>query len=232
MISIVIPSLNEEKYLPKLLESIRKQTYKDYEIIVADNNSTDKTREIAKKFKCKIVNGGLPAKGRNNGAKAAKWDIIFFIDADGIIEKGFLHKAVSEMKNKNLDIAGCYIWPLSKRIFDNAIFAFFNYWIYLTQFFYPHAPGSGIFCKKSLHQKIKGFDEKVRLGEEADYVKRAKKYGKFHILNTVRTYTSVRRFDKEGRLKLAMKIFLAEIYRIFFGEIRTNIFKYGFRYKK
>lgn len=233
MISIIIPTLNEEKYLEKLLNCIKKQTYKDYEIIVCDYNSKDKTRQIAKKFKCKIVNGSLPAKGRNTGAKAAKGNILFFIDADCVIKKDFLQKSLNEIKNKNIDVGGCYLWPLSKRVFDNSAFALFNFWIFLTQFFYAGSPaGAGIFCKKSLHQKIKGFDEKIKLSEDMDYVKRASEYGKFRILSTVRTYTSVRRFNKEGRLKLVMKLFLAGIYRIFFGEIKTNVFKYGFNYKK
>ena len=50
MLSIIIPAYNEERYLPKLLNCIKKQTYRDYEVIVADANSKDKTRQIAKKF--------------------------------------------------------------------------------------------------------------------------------------------------------------------------------------
>ena len=58
MISIIIPTWNEEECLPKLLECIKKQSYKDYEIIVADANSKDKTVTIAKKHGCKIVKSG------------------------------------------------------------------------------------------------------------------------------------------------------------------------------
>jgi len=46
MLSIIIPTLNEEKFLPHLLKSLKDQTFKDFEIIVADNNSTDITRSI------------------------------------------------------------------------------------------------------------------------------------------------------------------------------------------
>ena len=63
MLSIVIPALNEEKYLPLLLESIKRQSFFDYEIILADAGSKDKTIEIAKKYNCVIVGGGLPANG-------------------------------------------------------------------------------------------------------------------------------------------------------------------------
>ena len=91
MLSIIIPTLNEEKYLPKLLESIKKQSFKDYEIIVADANSKDKTRKIARDYGCKITSGGiLPAVARNNGAKKAAGEILLFIDADCIIENNFL----------------------------------------------------------------------------------------------------------------------------------------------
>ncbi|MCK5373227.1 MAG: glycosyltransferase, partial [Candidatus Aenigmarchaeota archaeon] len=55
-LSIIIPTLNEEYYLPKLLESIKIQTYKDYEIIVSDSCSDDKTVDVAKSFGAKIVN--------------------------------------------------------------------------------------------------------------------------------------------------------------------------------
>ena len=78
--SLIIPCLNEEKYLPLLLDSIKKQNFKDYEIIIADAGSKDKTLEIAKKYDCRIIPGGLPAKGRNEGAKIAKGELLFFCD--------------------------------------------------------------------------------------------------------------------------------------------------------
>ncbi len=78
MLSIIIPTLNEENYLPLLLESIKKQNFNDYEIIVADAGSTDKTLEIAKNYGCITMAGGLPAKGKNEGAGMAKGDLLFF----------------------------------------------------------------------------------------------------------------------------------------------------------
>ena len=101
-LSIIIPTWNEEKYLPRLLDCIRNQTYKNYEIIVADANSKDNTRKIAKKFGCRITNGGLPAVGRNNGAKIAKGYFLIFIDADVQIENDFLENSVNEINKKIL----------------------------------------------------------------------------------------------------------------------------------
>ena len=55
MISVIIPVFNEEKFLPRCLESLKNQKFKYFEIIVVDNNSTDKTAEIAKKFNVILV---------------------------------------------------------------------------------------------------------------------------------------------------------------------------------
>ena len=231
MLSIIIPTLNEEKYLPKLLESLKSQSFKDYELIVADFNSKDRTRSIAKKYGCVIVDGGMPSAARNNGAKKAKGSFLFFIDADCTIGSSFLEKALDEIKKRNLDAAGCYSRPLSSNVFDKIILSMFNVWVCITQLFYPNA-SFGFFCRRSLHEKIKGFDENIRLSEDMDYARRAGKSGKFRILNTVKICASARRFDEEGRLRLLLKLFLSGLYRIFFGEIKSDMFKYRFGHGK
>ena len=102
--SIIIPTYNEEEYLPVLLDSIKEQSFDDYEIIVADANSTDKTREIAKSYGCIVVDGGLPAAGRNNGAKIAKGEYLLFIDGDDLLVNNILEKSYLKAKEKNIDI--------------------------------------------------------------------------------------------------------------------------------
>jgi len=232
MISIIIPAYNEERYMPKLLECIKNQGCKDYEVIVADADSNDSTRQIAKDYKCKIVKGGLPAVGRNNGAKNARGGILLFLDADIKFDKSFLKKAVEEIEKKNLDVAGCCITPLGSNLIDHAFFGIFNLWIRATQFFYPNASGGAIFCKKNLHRKVNGFDESIKLSEDMDYVKRCGKHGKFRILKKTKIYVSMRRFEKEGRFKVGLKLLFSAFYRLFFGEIKSDVFKYNLKYKK
>ena len=232
MVSIIIPSFNEEKYLPKLLNCIKNQTYKDYEIIVADAGSTDNTRNIAKKFGCKLAKGGMPAVGRNNGAKIAKGGILLFLDADSLIDKNFLKNSLKDMQDRKLDVAGSYLYPVTGKLIDKIFLSIFNAWAYLTQYYYPNACGTGIFCKKSLHNKAKGFDESIRLSEDMDYVRRCGKYGKFRLIKNSRVMYSMRRYDKEGRLKVGLKLLLSAFYRILFGEIKSDVFKYNLRYRK
>ena len=232
MLSIVIPTYNEERYLPKLLNCLKRQTYKDYEIIVADAGSKDKTKQIAKKYGCKIVKGGMPAVGRNNGAKYAKGDILLFLDADVQLEKNFLKNSLYEFNGRNLDVAGCLIAPVGNKFIDRVFFFIFNLWTIAAQFFYPNASGACIFCKRRLHKRVNGFDESIKLSEDMDYVKRCGKFGKFRILKKTKFYVAMRRFDREGRVKVAFKLLLSGLYRLVFGEIKTDIFKYKLKYKK
>ena len=229
MISIIIPTFNEEKQLPKLLGCIKNQTYKQYEVIVADAKSNDRTRVIAKKFGCRIVKGGLPAVGRNNGARAARFGLLVFFDADAMIDNDFLKNSIEEIKNNRLDAAGVKITPQTNKILDKFFLSFFNAWASVSQYFYPHAIGACIFCRKWLHDKINGFDKKIVIAEDMDYVKRCSKHGKFRILKNVKLQFSMRRYEHYGRLNVAAKIIFGEIYRIFVGELKKDLFNYKVR---
>ena len=231
MISIIIPAWNEEKFLPRLLECIKSQTYDNYEVIVADAGSTDKTKSIAEKAGCKVVKGGMPGPGRNNGAKAAKGELLIFLDADCTIEKDFLKDAIEEFKWRNLDVCGVYLTPDVKNIRNFFFLGSFNFWIWITQSFYPNAAASGIICKKPLHEKINGFDETVILSEDMDYVNRAGKLGKFRILIKPKLIFSMRRYEKAG-MKTGCNLLLSVFYRAFFGEIRKDVFKYNLKNRK
>ena len=63
-VSVVIPTLNEERDLPNLLHALRAQTFQDFDVVVADAGSPDNTRNIAHAHDCRIVEGGLPGRGR------------------------------------------------------------------------------------------------------------------------------------------------------------------------
>jgi len=228
MLSIIIPTLNEEKYLPVLLNSIKKQNYKDLEIIVADAGSKDKTVEITKSFGCSIIKGGLPAKGRNEGAKIAKGNLFLFLDADTILPENFFEKALAEFKKRNLDIVSFCLEPQTKSNFKKFLFdAFYNLPILILEKILAHG-AQAILVKKEIFEKVGGFDEKIKFAEDHSFVRKAKKFGKFGILRKVRVFSSLRRFEKEGFIKTYLKYLLAEIYMIFLGDIKKDIFKYKF----
>ena len=230
MLSIIIPALNEELWLPCLLESIRNQNYEDYEIIVADAGSSDSSKSIARRYGCRLTKGGLPGVGRNNGAKIAGGDYLLFLDADVVLPEKFLSEIMHEFIENGIDVATCFIQPLTERKIDFALHKIINYYMRITQKIYPHAPGFCILSKKIIHEKIKGFNRELKLAEDHDYVKRAAKIGRFKILSSQKIPVSVRRLDKDGRFNLSIKYSLAELHRIIKGEITSEIFNYKFGY--
>lgn len=228
MLSIVIPTLKEKENLERLLQSLEKQTYKDFEVIVADAGSTDGTIKIAEKYGASIVKGGRVGVGRNAGAKVAKGDLIYFFDADVVLTQDFIENTLKKFEEKKLDIATCFFTPISEKKIDKLLHELVNFYYRATQKFLPHAAGFCILIRKEIHQHIRGFKESVVLGEDIDYVGRAAKFGKFGIITDQRIYVSVRRLEKDGRLNIALKYLLAEAYIIFVGEIKTDIFRYKF----
>lgn len=227
-VSVIIPTFNEEKYLPRLLRSLERQSVVPKEIIVVDAFSVDRTREIAREFDCIIVDGGVPAMARNKGAEKATQPILLFLDADVVLPRSFLVKTIKEMTDRQLDIASCYIKPISKYKIDSWLHSLANYYLKLTNHFHPHIPGFCIFVNKDLHMKIKGFDTTLVLAEDHDYVQRARKLGKFNYLQSYKIPVSVRRLTEEGRVKIALKYVAVELHLIFLGKIRKSIFSYKF----
>ena len=228
MLSIIIPTFNEAKLLPRLLMSLQKQSFRDFEIIIADNHSTDATRLISQKVGAKIVDGGLPAIGRNNGARLAHGEWLLFLDADVVLPPNFLKEAMKEINNSRFSAASCLIKPLSERRIDKFLHSIVNIYFKATETIFPHAPGFCIFAKREIHESIGGFNEKIKLAEDHDYVFRINKVGKFGFLHRVQIPVSVRRLDKDGRFNISVKYLAVEMHLIILGPIYSNIFNYKF----
>ncbi len=100
-ISVIIPAFNEELFLGNCLKALTDQSEKPYEIIVVDNNSTDKTRLVAKKFGVKLVKENKPGitAARNRGFNTAKGDIIARTDADTIVGRNWIKRIHQDFEN-------------------------------------------------------------------------------------------------------------------------------------
>ena len=221
-ISIIIPTLNEENILPRLLDSIKAQDFDDYEVIVADARSKDRTREIAAEYGCRVVDGGLPAAGRNAGAAAACGDFFFFLDADVILPQGFLRNVYNEMQDRYYDLATCGIRPLSDYRLDKILHQMINLAVLLNLKTDPKAFGFCIFVTRRLFRRIGGFDETIYVAEDNDFVKRASMHRGLRYLSSAYILVSIRRFEKEGRFAYMKKGIKLNLHRAFKGEIRTD----------
>ncbi len=209
---IVIPTKNEESYLPKLLESIKKQSFKDLEIVIADGNSTDKTREIAKFWGCKVVGGNYLNVGRNNGAKGCKAKLLCFIDADILLpDANFLFRALKEFEDRELDVAGTLQKPLYSNsemlnVLYRLVYEFTN--LSMSSFQNTKTPFMQVlmFVKTNVFFEVGGFPD-YEFGEDSAFAKLAVAQGyKFGILhNAGKAWISPRRFEEKGFLPMILK---------------------------
>ncbi len=234
MLSIVIPTYNEEGFLPLILRNLERQTFRDLEVIVADAHSTDRTREIAAAAGCRVVDGGLPALGRNRGAASAKGDVLLFLDADvELPDEHFLGDVMAQLDARQLDVATCLVEPMSDKLIDRVSHDFYNGYISAMERFLPHAHGPCMMARRPAHDAIKGFDERVLLGEDHDYAQRAVRAGfRAGIIKEPRIMVSMRRFKRDGYLSIAARYALCEMHMMALGSVKTDIFRYRFGYPK
>ncbi len=202
--SVVIPAYNEEKYLPLCLKSLFNQDFpkSNYEIIVVDNASTDKTANIAKKFKVQLIKE--PKKGvvyaRQAGFMKAKGKIICSTDADCIVPKNWLKKINFAFKKNPYLVAVGGTFELIN------VDSFFKLIIKLSTppgLFVDQLlrAGTGLYgpnlaIKKNSFRKIGGFDTSLIAGEDIEITKRLLPLGKIKNLSSLKVKTSARRFNQ------------------------------------
>ena len=113
MISIIVPVYNVEEYLEECLESIRKQTYQDIEVILINDGSTDGSQAICEYFcqtdkRFRLINQKNQGQSvaRNRGVKESIGEYIMFVDSDDVVSLGMLEQLMKYMSN-GIDIVEC-----------------------------------------------------------------------------------------------------------------------------
>ena len=212
MISVVIPSYNEEKligmtlaqFTPRLTEKF------DIELIVSDGGSTDRTLEIAAGYPCTILKHTdrrrqTIAEGRNAGASIARGEILFFLNADTIIDnhdvEGFMSQALQALEPADVAAVTCsvYIYPEEATRTDRVV-----HWLYNWYFYSLNLLGMGMgrgecqMIKKKAFEKVGGNQIQIVAGEDFDLFTRLIKIGKIRYLRSLNVFESPRRYRKYG----------------------------------
>lgn len=203
-ISHIIPAHNEERYLPRTLESVKRAIDGfdgTVEVIVVDNNSTDETAEIARRFDAKVVfeDRRCIAAVRNAGAAHARGRILTFADADSMISENFFIQANSNLAD------GRYVGGNFGIRADRTSFAIkLSIWLILNiirAIF--HVGGGSFFCLRESFEAFGGFNANLDVAEDIAFARALKRYGKscgLRYLQDRSAYiiTSMRKADTLG----------------------------------
>lgn len=180
LVSVIVTTKNEEKNIENCLKGIKSQTYpwKKVKIIVVDNNSTDKTKEIAKKYTDRVYNFGPERSAqRNFGVETAKGKYVLYLDADMVLLKNVLKECVNRCEHK-----GYVALYIPERIIGK------GFWIKVRNFERSFYNATVIDCVRFVRRdkflELGGFDESLTGPEDWDFDRRIKETGKVDIINT------------------------------------------------
>ena len=186
LISIIIATHNSGKYLEGCLKSIFKQNFKDYEIIIIDNQSKDKTLKIIKKYERKIdfwvseKDEGI-FDAMNKGIKNSKGEIISILNSDDIFYPNAL-KTVNQYFSSNNKIDYLFGTVLKKKLYSG-----FRPELIRWKFNIYPSHSVGFFVKKKVHNKIGLYNTKYRHSSDYDFFYKLIKKNIFFGTRTLRT---------------------------------------------
>ena len=229
-LSFVVPAYNEEAYLPACLESILAQTGElgdAVEIIVVNNASTDRTREVAMGFKgVRVVDE--PRKGltfaRQAGFAASTGELIANVDSDSRLTPGWVQTVLKEFASepKLVALSGPFIYydmSPSQR-FSVQIFYLIAYLVYAVNRWVLRAgsmvQGGNFVLRRTALEKIGGFNTAIAFyGEDTDIARRMNQVGKVKFTFKLKMLSSARRLKKEGTLRIALRYTINYFWTIF-----------------
>lgn len=215
--SVIIPTLNEEIFLPKLLSSLVSQTVKDFEVIVVDGSSSDKTvskaRQYAKKLpSCRVIvtAPSLPLQ-RNVGAREAHGTWLIFVDADSIMLPYALERMQAYINETTPKVFSTWAMPDSPSIHDSIVTLFANiYFESAVLMKRPLTPGPMTVIRCDVFHRVGGYDESHRYNEDVDLgLRLAKKKIILSMLRETCYVWSMRRIRREGKVKVINQYILS-----------------------
>lgn len=221
--SIIVPALNEEKYLPKLLGDLCAQSYQDFEVVVVDGGSKDKTINITQAFVSQLPKLTILTSSRahvctqrNLGAKAANAEILIFSDADNRLPPYFLQGIKYRWEKEGVDLLSPFIIPDNNAPQSRRITTAINLFIDFQMSIRPKFLLESCFViSKSSFEKINGFDETVNYSEGSTLLSSFTKHGyRARVIKDPNYKFSFRRLKKYGTTKVisdVVTIQLAEL---------------------
>jgi glycosyltransferase involved in cell wall biosynthesis len=219
-ISVIIPTLNEEKHIGNILSDLSGQTITPDQVIVVDGKSEDRTWDIVSSYEFVTSISSQRGVGhqRRIGAEFAKGDLLVFLDADTRIDKDFLEQVAGYFYSRHCDIACPRYRPITDKFSIKVIYGMFNTLFYLFQGISPSGAGMCIAVTKEHYQDSGGIDPRLTY-EDIEFIRRSARKGAFSLL-PVEIYVSDRRFQKHGVIQMTAKYSLLSVF-FFLGMFRA-----------
>lgn len=211
--SIIIPALNEEKFLPNLLASLTKQTKLDFEVIVVDGSSQDRTVDVARSYdqdlpflSVLVSDIARVSHQRNMGAKAATGDWLIFIDADSTMLPYFIERVELFIEERRPEFFTTWMRPDTEGSGDAMISLTVNSVVESSIILHRSiAPGSLVLVKRGVFDRVGGFDEALSFGEDYDLTRRIGASGTpLQILRETLYVMSLRRIRRDGTFPILL----------------------------
>lgn len=225
-LTIVIPCKNESKTIDETLTLLNFQdNIENVEVIVADISDDGTTHQLEvrnqDKFNLKIIQGGLPAKARNNGAQLVETPYVLFIDSDMfLLDSSLLIDSIKEMRLHKFDLLTTKVRTTSGKY--NYVFRTFDMIQRISKSISPFCLGGFMLFRTDTFNELGGFDEQAQVSEDYLLSKQVEPK-KFKILNRT-IFTLPRRFDNKGilyMLRLMVRSFLNRNNKEFFSNDNT-----------
>jgi glycosyltransferase involved in cell wall biosynthesis len=231
-VSVVIPAYNEELLIGKTLETLKQQDYAHpYEIVVCDNNSTDRTGEIAMSMGAKVVvekNKGTRF-AYDRGMRESSGDLILVTNADTRLPKNWISSIVKAYEDPNVVGVGTKVKFYGAPKYVNAL-------LQSMQVLNPKQAmwGVSLSCRRSVYEKVGGFNHGVNTNEDAVFTLLIEKFGKVKILQDVVVEMDGRRFSggpissaKYWLKGYGLNSLYIQLNYLMRGEIKTLIRDFG-----
>ncbi|MDE1834343.1 MAG: glycosyltransferase [Candidatus Micrarchaeota archaeon] len=216
-ISVIIPTLNEERHIGRLLDSLAPQLSKNDEIVVVDSFSKDRTRQIARKRRCRIVL--VPARGiaaaKNAGARKAHGNILAFLDADSVVSRGWINKIKRHFsQGDSKAVAGMDLYTAKDGNSEKLYNAYSKLVFYIAVIYYrlggkPWLPANNCAIQRSLFFDIGGYANV--LCEDAELMRRWPRKAAVRYDSSMIVSLSDRRFEKYGFFRTVLLWIISDI---------------------
>jgi glycosyltransferase involved in cell wall biosynthesis len=229
-VSFIIPTLNEEKFIERLLSRINEAVKgnNDAEVIISDGGSKDSTIEISKRYVDKLIlnKEDFPqniSQGRNAGAKNSLGDVLIFLNADTGVENlnYILEESCREFEDGRIAAIACRImvFPEETKLSDKMFHTFYNNYVaLLNKLNMGMGRGECHIVKRKFFFEINGYNESLAAGEDFDLYKRLRKLGKIKFRKDFLVYESPRRYRKYGYARVFWEWTINSLSVIFFNK--------------